>query len=97
MGYADGLDRALSNCGAVLIGGRRSPIAGTVSMDLTMIDVTDIPDVAIRDEVVVLGAQKGRLGEDVITAYEMAQTIGRIPWECLTGISRRVPRYYRHP
>lgn len=97
MGYADGLDRALSNCGEVLIAGRRAPIAGTVSMDLTMIDVTDIPDVAVRDEVVVLGTQKGRLGEDVITAYEMAQTIGRIPWECLTGISRRVPRYYRHP
>jgi alanine racemase len=97
MGYADGLSRALSNCGAVLIAGRRAPIVGTVSMDLTMVDVTDIPDVNIRDEVVVLGGQRGRLGEDAISADEIAECIGTIAYECLTSISRRVPRFYRHP
>ena len=63
MGYADGLDRALSNKGHVLIQGKRAPIVGTVSMDLTMVDVTDLPGTALRDEAVVLGPQRGRLGE----------------------------------
>ncbi len=97
MGYADGLNRALSNRGELLVCGRRAPIVGTVSMDLVMIDVTDVPGVAVRDEVVVLGEQKGRLGADVITAHEIAEKIGTISWECLTSISRRVPRFYRHP
>lgn len=97
MGYADGLDRALSNRGHVLIQGRRAPIVGTVSMDLTMVDVTDLPGTALRDEAVVLGAQRGRLGEDVITADEIAAHTGTISWECLTSISRRVPRFYKNP
>jgi alanine racemase len=97
MGYADGLSRALSNKGAVLIGGMRAPIVGTVSMDLTMVDVTDLPGVAVRDEVVLLGEQRGRLGRDVITADAIADTIGTIAYECLTAVSRRVPRFYRHP
>ncbi|HZO14726.1 MAG TPA: alanine racemase [Polyangiaceae bacterium] len=97
MGYADGLSRALSNRGAVLIAGRRAPIVGTVSMDLTMVDVTDLPAISIRDEVVILGHQRGRLGEDTITADEIAAHIGTISYECLTSISRRVPRFYRHP
>jgi alanine racemase len=97
IGYADGLDRALSNRGEVLICGRRAPIVGTVSMDLTMVDVTDLADVGVRDEVVVLGWQRGRLGEDTIGAHELADKTGTIPWECLTAISRRVPRFYRHP
>ncbi|MCA9620041.1 MAG: alanine racemase [Myxococcales bacterium] len=97
MGYADGLDRALSNRGHVLIQGARAPIVGTVSMDLTMVDVTDLPGVAVRDEVVVLGNQSGRFGRDAITADEIAALTGTISWECLTSISRRVPRFYRHP
>jgi alanine racemase len=97
MGYGDGLDRGLSNLGEVLVCGRRVPIVGTVSMDLTMIDVTDVPGVSVRDEVVLLGRQRGRLGDDQITAEEIAEKTGRIPWECLTAISRRVPRFYRHP
>ena len=97
MGYADGLDRALSNRGHVLIQGRRAPIVGTVSMDLTMVDVTDLPGTALRDEAVVLGPQRGRLGEDVITAHEIADHTGTISWECLTSISRRVPRFYKNP
>jgi alanine racemase len=97
MGYADGLSRALSNKGAVLVGGRRAPIVGTVSMDMTMIDVTDIDGAGVRDEVVVLGPQRGRLGEDVVTADEIGERTGTIAYECLTAISRRVPRFYRQP
>ena len=97
MGYADGLSRSLSNHGAVLIGGKRAPIVGTVSMDLTMVDVTEHPGVTLRDEVVFMGEQQGRLGEDCITAHEIAEHSGTIAWESLTSISRRVPRFYRQP
>lgn len=95
MGYGDGLSRALSNRGHVLVRGRRAPIAGAVSMDLTSVDVTDLPGVAIGDEAVVLGAQDGPLGSDVISAEQIAAQAGTIAWEVLTGISRRVPRFYR--
>jgi alanine racemase len=97
IGYADGLSRQLSNRGHTLVRGRRAPIAGTVSMDLTMIDVTDIPGARLGDEVVVLGAQEGPLGKDVIAVEEIAEHVGTIPWEVLTSISRRVPRFYREP
>ncbi len=97
MGYADGLPRALTNRGHVLVRGKRAPIVGAVSMDMTMIDVTDIEGAALRDEAVVLGAQEGPLGKDAISADEIADAIGAIPWEVLTAISRRVPRFYREP
>lgn len=97
VGYADGLPRALSNRGHMLVRGKRAPIAGTVSMDMVMLDVTDIPGACLRDEVVVLGAQQGPLGKDEITATEIAEQAGTIPWEVLTNISRRVPRFYREP
>lgn len=97
MGYADGLDRLLSNKGHGLVHGRRAPIAGTVSMDLTMLDVTDIPSAKPGDEVVWLGPQEGALGKDVLTADEIAEKTGRISWEVLTSVSRRVPRFYREP
>jgi alanine racemase len=97
MGYADGLSRALSNQGHVLVRGRRAPIAGVVSMDMTMIDVTDIEGVRLGDEVVILGSQKGLLGQDSIGSEEIAGQLDTIPWEVLTSISRRVPRFYREP
>lgn len=97
MGYADGLDRKLSNVGHALVRGRRAPIVGTVSMDMTMLDVTDIAGARIGDEAVFLGVQEGPLGRDVITAEEIASATGTIPWEVLTSISRRVPRFYREP
>lgn len=100
MGYADGLSRQLSNRGHVLLAGKRAPIVGAVSMDMSMIDVTDIAretEVSRRDEVVVLGPQEGRLGKDVITADETADHAGTIAWEVLTSVSRRVPRFYREP
>lgn len=97
MGYADGLSRQLTNKGHVLIRGKRAPIVGAVSMDMSMIDVSDIAGVSVRDEAVVLGAQEGPLGKDIITPDEVAAHAGTIPWEVLTSISRRVPRFYREP
>jgi alanine racemase len=97
IGYADGLVRALSNKGSLLVRGKRAPIVGAVSMDMTMIDVTDLPGVAIGDECCALGPQKGPLGEDAITAEGLARELGTIPWEILTNVSRRVPRFYREP
>lgn len=83
--------------GALLVRGKRAPIAGVVSMDLTTLDVTDVEGVRIGDEAVVIGSQKGPLGEDSIGAAELAATCGTIPWDVLTAISRRVPRFYREP
>ena len=88
MGYADGLSRLLSNRGSVLIRGRRAPIAGRVSMDQTIIDVTDISDVKIGDEAVILGEQ----GSESVTAWEIADLAGTIPYEVLCNIAARVPR-----
>ncbi len=97
LGYADGLSRHVSNRGHLLIRGKRAPIVGAVSMDMAMVDVTDVPGVTMRDEVVALGAQEGPLGKDAITADEVAAHGGTIAWEVLTSISRRVPRFYREP
>jgi alanine racemase len=97
MGYADGLSRHLGNRGHVLVRGKRAPIVGAVSMDMAMIDVTAVEGASAGDEVVVLGAQEGPLGREAITADEIASHAGTIPWEVLTSISRRVPRFYREP
>lgn len=97
MGYADGLNRGLSNAGHTLVRGRRAKLVGAVSMDLCAIDVTDVPGARIGDEVVLLGPQEGPLGSDTITATEVAEHTGTIPWEVLTIVSRRVPRFYREP
>jgi alanine racemase len=88
VGYADGFNRLLSNRGYVLVRGREAPIAGRVSMDQTVVDVTGIPGVGIGDEVVLLGGQ----GDLSIDAWDVADLIGSIPWEVLCGIGCRVPR-----
>jgi alanine racemase len=90
VGYADGYPRSLSNKAEVLVCGRRAPVVGTVCMDLCMIDVTDIPGVGIDSEVVLLGPQE----DDAITAYELAEWAGTIPYEITCGVSKRVPRHY---
>jgi alanine racemase len=95
IGYADGLSRSATNNGYLLVRGKRAPIVGAVSMDLTTIDATEIEGIRIGDEVVALGKQKGPLGEDTLTAQEIAAREGTIPWEVLTNVSRRVPRFYR--
>lgn len=97
MGYADGLSRARSNRGSLLVRGKRAPIVGAVSMDMTMLDVTDIEGVRLGDECCVLGSQRGPLGEDTVSAEELAAELGTIPWEVLTDVARRVPRFYREP
>jgi alanine racemase len=66
-------------------------------MDMTMVDVTEIEGASLRDEVVVLGPQEGPLGRACIGADEVAAHADTIPWEILTGVSRRVPRFYREP
>jgi alanine racemase len=90
IGYEDGLRRALSNCGRCLVRGRSVPIVGRISMDLTIIDVTDAPSASVGDEVVIIGRQ----GDSEITAEEMAAQIGTISYEVTCGISERVPRIY---
>lgn len=97
VGYADGLSRGLSNRGHVLVAGCRVPIVGVVSMDMAMVDVTEIEDAVAGDECVVLGSQKGRHGSASIAAEEIADALHTIPWEVLTSVSRRVPRFYREP
>lgn len=88
IGYADGYSRALSNTGEALVRGFRVPVAGRVCMDMTMLDVTDVPGVAEGDAVVLIGAQ----GNERITAADIAAKTGTIAYEVLCGISGRVPR-----
>jgi alanine racemase len=89
VGYADGYRRSLSNRGVALLGGRRIPVAGRVTMDMTMFDVTDT-DAALGDLVTLLGAE----GSDVITLAEMAAAAELSPYEILTGLKLRLPRRY---
>ena len=91
VGYADGYPRALTNKGEVLIRGRRAKVAGTVCMDWIMLDVTTIPDIAVGDEVVLMGPDD--CGNH-IHAEELANWAGTIPYEIFCGISKRVPRVY---
>ncbi|MBI3994732.1 MAG: alanine racemase [Nitrospirae bacterium] len=90
IGYADGYSRAWSNRGEVLIGGRRVPVVGRVCMDMTMVDVTEVPAVGFGDEAVLIGSQ----GEETLSADELARKLGTIPYEILCAVSNRVPRFY---
>ncbi len=90
LGYGDGLLRAASNRAEVLVRGRRCRVLGNVSMDLTTIDVSSVPDVAIGDEVLLLGEQ----GEARLGIEDLARAAQTIPYEVLTNVSRRVPRTY---
>ena len=92
LGYADGVTRKLSAAGGqVLIGGRRHPIAGTVTMDQILVDCGPGADVAVGDVAVLLGRQGG----EHITAWEWAGRTGTIAYEVVCGVSARVPRIYR--
>ena len=90
VGYADGLNRMLSSRGRVIVRGRYARMVGRVSMDITIIDVTDIPNVEVGDEVVLIGSS----GQLSITVAEHAALAGTIPYEILCNISKRVPRRY---
>ena len=89
VGYADGFMRQVSDRAHVLVAGVRCPVIGNVSMDLTAVDVTDCGPVMIGQEVVLLGEQGGAR----IDANELAQASRTIPYEVLTSVSRRVPRF----
>jgi alanine racemase len=90
VGYADGLNRELSSGGRVIVREHYAPIVGRISMDLTTVDVTGIPGIAVADEVVLLGSHDGLS----VDAREHAQLAHTIPYEILCAISKRVPRRY---
>ena len=90
VGYGDGLMRSASNRAEVLVRGQRCRVAGHVSMDLTTVDVTAVPDAQIGDEVLLLGTQE----DESLDARDLARTAATIPYEVLTNVSRRVPRIY---
>jgi alanine racemase len=88
VGYWDGYDRGLSNVARVLVRGQEAPVRGRVCMNMTMVDVTDIPGVALEDEVVLLGTQ----GPLQVSAEDLAGLLGTIPYEVLTRITPTLPR-----
>ncbi len=90
IGYADGLTRRVPVGFEFLVNGRRAPLTGVVTMDMIMLDVTDIHGVAVGDEVVLIG----RSGDEVISVDDMAEATGTIAWEVLTSISTRARRNY---
>lgn len=90
IGYADGYPRLLSNLGEVMIAGKRCPVRGRVSMDLTAVDVSHVPHVKEGDAVVLIG----REGKHRLPIEELANGAQTIPYEILCGISPRVPRVY---
>lgn len=90
VGYADGLSRHLSSKGRVIVRDDYAPIVGNISMDITLIDVTGIPGVEVGDEVILIGSK----GKRSITAWDHAGYAMTIPYEVLTGLSKRLPRRY---
>ena len=94
IGYYDGYDRHLSNNAHVLIRGRRAKMLGRVCMNIIMVDVSDIPDVELEDEVVLMGRQDvtGSVAGDEISAEQFADWIGTINYEVTTRVNERIPR-----
>jgi alanine racemase len=88
IGYGDGYPRALSNKASVLVGGKRCPVVGRVTMDQTMIDVTGAPGARVGDDAVLIGGQESAF----VGAAELARLCGTIPYETATALSSRVPR-----
>ncbi len=93
VGYHDGYMRGLSNRGHVIVRGKYAPVAGRISMDLTLIDVTDVPGVEIDDQVTLLGSNRNS-PELQITAEDLARIAGTLSYEITCGVSERVPRVY---
>jgi alanine racemase len=89
-GYADGIVRQRTNHGCAIVRGRRVPLVGTISMDLTALDVTSVPDAALGDVVTIYGKD----GKSQIVVSEVAREIGTVTSELLCALGRRVPRYY---
>jgi alanine racemase len=89
-GYADGILRQRTNRGCALLRGRRVPLVGTISMDLTTLDVTGVPAAALGDIVTIYGKD----GKDNILVSDAAREIGTVTSDLLCALGRRVPRYY---
>ncbi|HEV2491329.1 MAG TPA: alanine racemase [Candidatus Acidoferrales bacterium] len=89
-GYADGIVRCRSNRGTVLVRGRSAPLVGIVSMDLSMVDVTDVPGAAVGDVVTIYGQD----GDAAIHVNQVARQIGTVTSDLLCSLGRRVPRFY---
>jgi alanine racemase len=92
IGYADGYRRTMGNRGVALVRGKRVPVVGNVTMDMTMFDVTDVP-CQIGDVVTLMGSD----GDDTITVNEVAKLGGISPYEVLTSLRSRLPRRYVAP
>ncbi len=90
-GYGDGIPRSVSNRASILVHGARCPVLGRVTMDQTVVDVTDLEGVASGDEAVIVGRQ----GKDEISIGEFSRWADTIPWETLCSVTKRVPRVYR--
>jgi alanine racemase len=88
IGYGDGIPRSLGNRGVALLGGRRVPIIGRISMDMTVVDISSVPAVTDGDAATLVG----RDGEEEITVDEVATTAGTISYEILTGLGPRLAR-----
>lgn len=93
IGYHDGYMRGLSNRAHVIVRGVYAPVVGRVSMDLTLIDVTNVPDVQIDDQVTLLGWNRQNAGLKV-TAEDLARISGTLSYEVTCGVAERVPRVY---
>jgi alanine racemase len=89
-GYGDGIPRSLSNRGNALLKGKIAPIVGIVSMDVTMVDVTDVPGAEIGDVVTIHGTD----GEHTLPANQVAREIGTVTSDLLCAVTQRVPRLY---
>jgi alanine racemase len=94
VGYGDGYSRALSNCGEVVIRGRRAPIRGRVCMDQTLVDITEIPEADVGEEVILFGGPPGPDGRLPLPVSELAERLRTIPYEITCLVGRRVPRVY---
>jgi alanine racemase len=90
IGYNDGYARALSNRGRVIVRGKYASVVGRISMDLTLVDVTDVPNVRLNDRVTLLGEEAAL----TIPVEDIAKTAGTLSYEITCGISQRVPRFY---
>jgi len=89
-GYADGIVRSRTNRGCVLLRGRRVPLVGTISMDLTTVDATDAPDAELGDVITIYGKD----GNCSIEVSDVAREIGTVTSDLLCALGRRVPKYY---
>ncbi len=90
VGYADGYPRLASNRASVLVRGKRAPVVGTVCMDMMTVDLTKIPAASVKDEVVLLGPQKG----EAIAAEELGKWAETISYEIFCQVADRLPRHY---